>query len=75
MNNTDKLLKDAKILIDSAKDLASKNLLNAVSTGVVKVDASQLPKLIAIVELSIDEGYLRAGLAFQAAAKKVISGT
>ena len=73
MNNVDKVLKSTKILSESAKDLASKNLLQAMTSGVITVDEAQLARIISVVNLSIDESYLRAVPSVQAAIKKALT--
>lgn len=72
MNNVDKVAKDARILIDSAKDVVTKNLVTAARTDTVSLTKAQLETIISIVNLSFDEGYQRALPAFQATVKKYV---
>ena len=70
MNNIDKTAKDARILLDSAKDTVAKNLLAAAKSDTVSLTKAQLEKIIAIVNLSFDEGYQKALPSFQSSIKK-----
>lgn len=73
MNNSDKVAKDAKILIDSVKDVVSTNLVTAARTGTVDLTEAQLSKILSVVGISVDEGYQRAVPTFQNMVKKYVS--
>lgn len=73
MNNTDKVAKDAKILIESAKDVVSTNLLSAVRSNTVDLTEAQLSKILTVVGISLDEGYQRAVPTFQNMVKKYVA--
>lgn len=75
MNNIDKASKDAKVLVDSAKDLATANLLNSVRSKSLHLDESTLQKVISIVNISVEEGYQRALPVYQNTLKRYISAT
>jgi|LauGreDrversion4_2_1035121.scaffolds.fasta_scaffold01063_12 hypothetical protein len=70
MNNTDKVLKESRILVDSAKDTVAKNLLIAARSNTVSLTEDQLSKLISIVNISLDESYQRALPVFSTSIKK-----
>lgn len=70
MNNTDKVLKESRILVDSAKDTVAKNLLIAARSNTVSLTEDQLSKLISIVNISLDESYQRALPVFSISIKK-----
>ena len=72
MNNVDKVTRDSRILVDSAKDTVTKNLVLAARNDTVSLTKSQLETIISIVNLSFDEGYQRALPAFQNAIKKFV---
>lgn len=65
MNEVDTVTKDAKMLIDSAKDSFVKNIVAAVTTKQVNLDQKQLENVIAVANLSFDEGYQKALPHFQ----------
>lgn len=73
MNNIDRTAKDAKVLTDSAKDLTTGNLLNAMKSKTLQVDEATLHKIISILNLSIDEGYQRALPVFQNTIKRYLT--
>ncbi len=63
-NPRDIIIKASISLQESAKEMASTNLVTAMRSGELKVDQSQLQKLILIVGASIEEGHSRASRAF-----------
>lgn len=70
MNNVDKITRDAKILIDSARDSVNSNIVNAIAAKKISLNENQLQEVLALVNASIDEGYQRAINAFQGSIKK-----
>jgi hypothetical protein len=72
MNNVDKVSKDVKNIVESIKDLSSANLLNAVRSNSVQLDELQLSRIIAVVNMSLDEGFQRALPSFQNSVKKYV---
>lgn len=74
MNNVDKISRDAKILIDSAKDTVSSNLVEALSSNLVDVSQDQLGKILSIVSTSLDSGYQKSLPVFQNMIKKHVVG-
>lgn len=72
MNKIDKIAKDSKMLIDSVKDTSAKNLLTAVRSGTISLNEEQLTKVIAVLNLSNEEGYQKALPVFQNAIKKYV---
>jgi hypothetical protein len=73
MNNTDRVAKDAKILIDSAKDTATSNFLSAVKSNTVRLSEDQLKAVLTILNISLDEGYQKAVPTFQNMVKTYVN--
>lgn len=63
-NPRDIIIKASYSLQESAKEMASTNLVTAMRSGEIKLDQAQLQKLILIVGASIEEGHSRAVRAF-----------
>lgn len=74
MNSVDKISRDSKILIDSAKDTVAKNLLEAAQNSIVDLNQEQLEKILSIVSVSLDMGYQRSLTVYQNMIKKHIEG-
>jgi len=72
MNNIDRVSRDSKILIESAKDVTASNLLSAVGSKLLQLDEAQLSKVISVVNMSIDEGYMKALPTFQRSVKGLV---
>jgi len=72
MSNLNKILRDSRILIDSAKDVVTTNIVEARSKGVIGMDDKQLQTLLDIVTLSIDESYQKSTHVFQNMVKRHI---
>lgn len=70
MNTVDKLTKETRILIDSAKDTVSTQLLEALKKNTVTVREDQVSTLISLIHLSLDQGYQKAIPVFQNSVKK-----
>jgi len=70
MNIIDKISKEMKTLIDSTKDVINKNLADSVSSGSIKIDKSQLEKLLQIIDASVDDSYQRSINFFQRSLSK-----
>lgn len=64
MKKSERIARDAKILTESAKDVAVSNIVTAVKTKTLKIDESQLPLLLQIIEMSVSDGYTRANKSF-----------
>lgn len=64
MKKSERIARDAKILTESAKDVAVSNIATAVKTKTLKIDESQLPLLLQIIEMSVSDGYTRANKSF-----------
>lgn len=62
---TAQISKSAYQLVQHAKSVASQNLVTAVARGDLRVERSELQKLVAVVESSIDESFLSASRAFE----------
>lgn len=65
MNTLDKITRDSRLLVNSAKDAISKNITSAVLDRKIELNERQLSEVLKIVELSCDEGYQRAYNVFQ----------
>jgi len=70
MNTVDKITRDSKILIDSARDTVSSNLTNALKTNQIDISEAQLSKILNLVNNSIDQGYQKAITNYQNTIKK-----
>lgn len=75
MNSVDKISRETKVLLDSAKDTLAENLVSAVRNKNVLVDESQLSKLINIVNISIDESFQRALPVYQSSIKNLVKNS
>lgn len=73
MNEVDKISRDAKTLIESTKDTFASNITNAVLAKKLSFDEKQLQTIIAVANLSIDEGYQKALPTFQKTVKRTLS--
>jgi hypothetical protein len=74
MNNVDKISRDAKILIDSAKDTVTTNLIEAINTSLISLNQDQLGNILNIVSNSLDMGYQKSLPVYQNMIKKHITG-
>jgi hypothetical protein len=74
MNSIDKISRDAKILVDSAKDNTTKNLIEAVQGGLIDLNQDQLGKILNVLSTSFDMGYQRSLPVFQNMIKKHVTG-
>jgi hypothetical protein len=72
MNNVDKISKEVRLVLDSSKDLLVKNLLESVSKGILTINNEQMETVVSILNMSLDEGYLRAIPSFQNSIKKYL---
>lgn len=70
MNSVDKITRDTKILLDSAKDTVTSNLMNAIRTREVEIPEAQLSRILTLVNSSIDQGYQKALTTYQNSIKK-----
>jgi hypothetical protein len=74
MNSVDKISRDAKILVDSAKDVTTKNLIEAVQGSLIDLNQDQLGKILNVLSTSFDMGYQRSLPVFQNMIKKHLVG-
>lgn len=65
MKKVEKIARDAKVLTESAKDVARDNIISAIRSKVLKIDESQLPILLQLIDISINDGYSKATKSFQ----------
>jgi hypothetical protein len=70
MNTIDKITKDSRILVDSAKDVVNSNLVSSVNDNQLELTPKQLSDVLRIVELSFEDGYQRAIGTFQSMLRK-----
>lgn len=70
MNSIDKITRDAKILVNSARDAANSNLTQAFIERKLTVSEDQLREIFKIMDMSFEEGYLKAATVFQNTIKK-----
>lgn len=64
MKKSEKICRDARVLTESARDTTIANVVTAVKSKTLKIDQSQLPILLQIIEMSINDGHTRASKAF-----------
>ena len=72
MNKVDRISKDAKILIDSAKDTVSNNFVSAVKSSSLSLSESQLASVLNLVNVCLQEGYQKALPYFQNSVKRYV---
>lgn len=65
MQPRDKISKSSWTLHESVKDTVATNLVNAIRSGQLKIEAASVEKLLAVVAASADEGYHRGHKIFQ----------
>lgn len=73
MNTVDKITRETKILIDSAKDTVASKLVEALKRNSIAVRDDQVASLISLVTLSVEQGYQKAIPTFQSSIKKHIA--
>lgn len=73
MNSVDKITRDAKILVASARDTANSNLTIAAMDKRLNLTESQLKEVLRIIDMSFEEGYQKAINVFQNTIKKHIA--
>lgn len=64
MKPRDKINKSTWTLHSNVKDTVERNISNACRSGQLKIEAKQLPTLLALISSSADEGYHRAQSSF-----------
>lgn len=69
MNEVDKIARETKTLLESVKDSFVTNIVNAAHSKTVQLDERQLEGIVAIANISFDEGYQRAIPFFQRSIK------
>lgn len=65
MRKVEKIARDAKVLTESARDVARDNIISAIRSKILKMDESQIPILLQLIEVSINDGYSKAVKSFQ----------
>jgi len=70
MNIIDKITRDSKILVDSAKDTISKNITTAVLQKKLDLNERQLTEILNLIEVSSSEGYQKSLSVYQNTIKK-----
>lgn len=73
MNSVDKITRDAKILVASARDTANSNLTTAAMDKRLNLTENQLKEVLRIIDMSFEEGYQKAINVFQNTIKKHIA--
>lgn len=73
MNSVDKITRDAKILVASARDTANSNLTIAAMGKHLNLTENQLKEVLRIIDMSFEEGYQKAINVFQNTIKKHIA--
>jgi len=72
MNNVDKISKEAKLVLDSTKDNLIVGLISASRNGQIQIEASELPRLIQVVNFIFDDSSQKAISYFQNSIKKLV---
>lgn len=72
MNSIDKISRDSKILIDSAKDSVTANLLTLLRNKELDLSKDQVEKIINLVSLSLDESFQKTLPFYQGMIKKYL---
>ncbi len=73
MDAKDKFSRLAWTLVESTKDVISTNVVNAMRSGQLKLDAKQLEHLLLIISASVDEGCHRGIPTFQRSTDAIVS--
>ena len=73
MNSVDKITRDAKILVASARDTANSNLTTSAMENHLNLTENQLKEVLRIIDMSFEEGYQKAINVFQNTIKKHIA--
>lgn len=61
-------------LVEFSKSSTLQNVTKAVASGDVSIDRSQLPKLLRLVQLSIEQGFLQGVKEFETQVDVIVSG-
>lgn len=72
MSNLNNILKDSKILIDSAKDTVTTNLVEARRSNLIDLTDQQLQRIFDVINVSLDESYQKSISVFQNMVKRHI---
>lgn len=72
MNTVDKVTKEVKLVVDSAKDTTISNVIKYVRENSLQLTDVQVNGLLNLIGLSIDEGYQRSVTTFQNSVKKFV---
>jgi len=73
-NPTDRVSKAAWNMVEGIKDATGANIAAAVRSGEVNVKPADLPKLLALVNASIEEGFHRSSKVFDRVVSDVVAG-
>lgn len=73
MNPSEKISKSSWSLLESIQDVLTTNVTTAFRAGQLKIDNSQLEKLLTILSTSAAEGYHRGHRSFMKVVESVIS--
>lgn len=72
-NSSDRVNKAAWTLVEGIKDAVSANIATAARTGEVNIRPADLPRLLAIVSASIEEGYHKGSKVFDRVVNDAVS--
>ena len=70
MNKIDKVTRETKLLIDSAKDTVASQLVDYLKSANVSLPNDQVSSVVSVVNLAIDTGYQKSIPTFQNSIKK-----
>lgn len=72
MNTVDRITKETKIIIDSAKDTLESNFPLAIKDSSLNLREDQIKNLLDLVKLLLDQSFQRAVPSFQNSIKKYV---
>jgi formiminotetrahydrofolate cyclodeaminase len=75
MNSVDKISRETKNLLESAKDALATNIVTAARSKNVTIDESQLPVLINLVNITIDETFQKSLPVYQNSIKGLVKNS
>lgn len=64
MHPREKISKSSWTLHESVKDVVTTNLVSAIHSGQLKIEAASVEKLLALIAASADEGYQKGNKIF-----------
>lgn len=72
MKKSEQVVKEAMLITNSVKDVLSKNLITAMKSGTIDVREADLPKIINVLSMSVDDAYQLAARTYQKSVARII---